>query len=158
MKPKTRSLAVIAPKLPITQPPPHKKDIINALVERARVKHQEHADVFKNKRLEAEQFAKDAILKELVDNPSNFRVRVSPEYNHPEIEYSLEVVPPHIKKLRDAIRAAPLISGFDAAAAVRRDITNKMAQGSSDRVAALLASPEAVKKLDETLQSLGLAE
>lgn len=46
--------------------------------------------------------------------------------------------------------------GFDAAQ-VKRDITVKLSGGViGDRVQALLASPEAVKKLDETLEHIGI--
>ena len=156
MKSKSKALTVAAPQLPATQPPPRKADIICALVERARIKHEEENNILIKRRREAEDAAKEAILKELKDTPENFDVYVRPTYHHPEVEFLMKVIPPHIKKLREAIESVPSTRNFDPAQ-VKRDITVKLSGGViGDRVQALLANPEAVKKLDETLESIGI--
>ena len=161
MKTKTKALALVPASsaignLPATQPPPRKSDIICALVERARVKHQEESAALTKRRTEAEKAAKDAILKELKDHPDNFDVSVYPSYLTPQVNFYIKGMPPHIKKLKAAIGAVPSVRNFDPSA-VKRDITSKLSGGiAGDRVKALLASPDAVKKLDATLEALSV--
>lgn len=161
MKSKT-SLAVVPAasslsSLPATQPPPRKADIICALVERARVKHQEEVNAYKAQRENAEKAAADAIVQELKNNPGNFEIRVTcitSAYSKPEVEYTMKSVPLHIKKLRDDACKVPSMRPFDSAQ-VKRDITAKMSGGiAGDRVKALLSNPDTVKKLDETLEAM----
>ncbi len=67
---------------------------------------------------------------------------------------SAKSIPPHITALIKAERAIDRVRGFDPAQ-VKRDITAKLSGGiAGDRVKALLANPDAVKKLDETLEAL----
>lgn len=139
--------------LPSTiQPPPRKEDIINAMVQRAFIKHGEE-----KQRLEAvKQAAKDkfqaALLAELKAKPDNFSVKVSSWGAAAEIEYRLEVCPPHIEKLRAAYKNVPTLGSFDEVAA-KRQIRDGM-NVTGDRVKALLANPDAVKKLDAALAAI----
>jgi hypothetical protein len=149
MKPKTNKAALALPST--IQPPPRKEDIINAMVERALVKHQEE-----KKRLEEEKQVLKAkfdvaVLAEFKSNPANFNVRVC-TYSPIEIEHVMQVTPPSIEKLRKAYRDAPTLSGFDEAAA-KRKIREGM-NTSGDRVKALLDNPDAVKKLDAALEAI----
>lgn len=135
-------------------PPPRKEDIINAMVERARVKHSEE-----RQRLESlKQVAKDkfqaALLAELKANTESFTVKVDTFQGIAEVEYRLYPCPPHIEKLRASYRNSPTIGMFDESS-VKRQIREGMNLG-GDRVKALLANPDAVKKLDAALNSIAL--
>ena len=138
--------------LPPTAPPPRKEDIINAMVERARVKHEEQRHLIATQRQAAVDALNEALLKELKEKPESFCINFN-MYDAPEIKYSLDVVPPHIRKLREKVREAPYMRGFDAAE-VRRKIRDQYQASSSDRVRALLASPDAVKALDAALAKI----
>lgn len=147
---KTTALASTALTLPKIQPPPRKEDVINAMVERARVKHEEERVKLANNRAEAEKAAEKAIVDELKKNPQNFEMRVvGIEYGRAEVEYRLTVQPPHIEKLRLAVVRSPRLGNFDAAA-MKRQIRAGM-DTAGERVKALLADPSAVKALDTAL-------
>lgn len=158
MKTKSNKLALVPASsslgnLPSTQPPPRKADIIYALVERARVKHQEAVKTYVETRTAAEETVNAAILAELEKNPKSFKMTVNSWSRSLEVEYVLTVIPPHIAKLIAAKNGIPNVGQFDPAQ-VKRDITAKLGGGiAGDRVKALLANPEAVKKLDETLEA-----
>jgi len=147
-KPATSSVLTLPP----TAPPPRKEDIINAMVERARVKHEEQRQHIATQRQAAVDALNEALLKELKEKPESFCINFN-MYDAPEIKYSLDVVPPHIRKLREKVREAPYMRGFDAAE-VRRKIRDQYQASSSDRVRALLASPDAVKALDAALAKI----
>lgn len=149
MKTKTTSSAIALPTT--IQPPPRKEDIINAIVERARVKHDEEGQKLEKLRKEAVNKFNAAVLEELRKNPSNFTVQVC-NYHRPEVQYTMEIVPVAITKLKEAIRQVPSIRGFDAVA-VKRQIREGM-NSASDRVKALLANPDVVKKLDAALNAI----
>ena len=161
MKPKTSKLAIIPASsaignLPATQPPPRKSDNICALVERARVKHEEER--LKSQRLiaEANNKIQAACIAELSKNPGSFDVSHSTHSCGFYVQYSARSIPPHIFALIKAERAISRVRIFDPAA-VKRDITAKLSGGiAGDRVKALLASPDAVKKLDATLEALSV--
>jgi len=148
-KPATSSVLALPP----TAPPPRKEDIINAMVERARVKHEEQRQEHIARREKAVNELNEALLKELKDKPESFCINFHGSYHAPEIEYILDVVPPHIRKLREKVRDIPGMSGFDAVE-VRRKIRDQYQASSSDRVRALLASPDAVKALDAALAKI----
>lgn len=133
-------------------PPPRKEDIITAMTERALVKHQEEQERLEKLRNEAEEALNAAVLQDLKQNPKNFKLRVSAGYNNPEVEYSMLVVPPHITKLKAALRACPCLRSFDFAATKKR-IREGM-NTSGDRVKALLNNEQMVKTLDAALDKL----
>ncbi len=140
--------------LPPTQPPPRKADIIVALVERARVKHEEEVAANNKVLQEAKAKVDQACLAELEKSPKAFKTSVSTWSAGFRVEYVATVTPPHIEKLIKAERAIPRLRSFDAYA-VKREITARLSGGiTGDRVKALLASPDAVKKLDATLQAI----
>lgn len=155
---KKNKLAIVKPaaiNLPATTPPPRKEDIINALVERAMVKHQEEYDKLEAKRATAIDAFNTAILAELTTNRENFECRVSGAEGSwkPEVEFRLNVMPPRIQKLREAVKAIPRMKMFDAVA-VKRQIREGIAGQTGDLVKALLANPDAVRALDATLEQL----
>jgi len=158
-KSKSKQLALVPATstlgtLPATQPPPRKADIICALVERARVKHEEERLNCLNAIKEAEAMTKAACIAELSKNSKAFEVGVHTHSYGFSVNYRIGVIPANIKKLIDAERALPRVRSFDPAQ-VKRDITAKLSGGiAGDRVKALLASPEAVKKLDETFEAM----
>ncbi len=158
-KTKTKTLAIVPASstlgnLPATQPPPRKADIICALVERARIKHHEEYHAIIKQRNVANEAVNAAIVAELEKSPQSFNCTVQYYSGRAEVEYSMRVIPPHITKLIAARNAVPAPRQFDPAQ-VKRDITAKLSGGiAGDRVKALLTSPEAVKKLDETLEAL----
>jgi hypothetical protein len=141
--------------LPATQPAPRKQDIINALVERARVKNQAKNEALQKKRQTAIDLLDTALIEELKKHPDNFERHTRPTYASPEISYRMKVIPPSLKKLQEAHQKLPQCTYFDPAS-VKRDIAAKLNGGiTGDRVQALLANPDAVKKLDATLEALG---
>lgn len=149
----SKKLAIIKPaaiNLPAVVPKPRKEDIINALVERARVKHAEENAKLEAQRAVAVEAFETALLAELTTNPSVFtrRVRNQAHWN-PEVRFELEVLPPKFKKLRDAINAVSIMRSFDPVA-IKKNIRDQL-DTSGDRVQALLSNPDAVKALDATL-------
>lgn len=141
--------------LPPTAPPPRKEDIINAMIERARVKHAEESAKLNAKREAALNELHQALLDELKDNPGHFTLTFHGLYHSPEIEYILKMIPPHIRSLRDKVKMVPSVGLFDAAA-VRRKIRDQYSNVSAgERVKALLSNAEAVKALDAALEKIG---
>ena len=139
--------------LPSTiQPPPRKEDIINAMVERARVKHAEERQRLEALKEEAKEKLKAALTTALQLNPDNFSCKVDTWNGCCGLEFRLQVIPPHIEKLRKAYKEAPTLGLFDESA-VKRKIREGM-NTAGDRVKALLANPDAVKKLDAALTAI----
>jgi hypothetical protein len=161
MKTKAKTLALVPASsalgnLPATQPPPRKADIICALVERARVKHEEERQKVVAQIQEATKKIQAACIEELSKNPAHFEVSCSTYSNSFRLEYYAKCIPPHIARLIQAERSIPRLRSFDPAQ-VKRDITAKLSGGiAGDRVKALLASADAVKKLDATLEALSI--
>lgn len=146
-------LPKMLPALPSTTPPPRKEDIINAMVERARVKHGEEVASLHKKRDAAEKELRDALLAELKVNPQSFTMTVHGMYHAPEIEYSLDIVPAHIRKLRESVRSVPSLQPFDAGY-TRRKIRDQFNASPDDRVKALLSNEDAVKAIDAALERI----
>lgn len=139
--------------LPSTiQPPPRKEDIINAMVERARVKHDEEYQRLESIRAAAESKLEAAVMKNLADHPENFTIRCRANYQHPDVVYEMVAVPANISKLKAELRECKSLRCFDAAS-VKRQIREGM-NSDGGRVKALLANPDAVKKLDAALNAL----
>ena len=149
----TKPAASSALVLPPTTPPPRKEDVINAMVERARVKHEEQRQALVAQRENAVNDLNQALLDELKDKPNSFTINFHATYHAPEVEYILEAIPPHIRKLREKVREIPSMRDFDAVE-VRRKIRSQYQGGSSERVQALLARPDAVKALDAALAKI----
>lgn len=140
--------------LPATQPPPRKADIICALVERARVKHEEEREELRKNKETLNKKAEETLLALFKESPNLFVQSVDFWSHSAEIEYRIQDLPKNALTAVAAARNAPTMCGFDHAT-VKRDITAKLSGGiAGDRVKALLASPDAVKKLDETLEAL----
>jgi hypothetical protein len=150
MKPKTPSTALA---LPVTQPPPRKEDIINAMVERARVKHQTESDKLSAQKKAAEETLEKAVMEQLRSTPEAFESSVSCWGNSATIDFRIRVLPPHIKKLQEAVNKVPRLASFNHVE-VKKQIREGM-NTAGDRVKALLDNPEAVKKLDQALESIG---
>lgn len=155
MKPKDK-LQIIKPavaNLPAITPPPRKEDILNAMVERARVKHQEEYDRLEKNKEGAKEKLKNALLELLKVSPSSFSTDIDTWCGCCRVEFTLENLPPHIEKLRKAYKDAPSIRGFDESA-VKRKIREGMSAAGGDRVKALLDNPEAVKAMDAALDKM----
>lgn len=92
MKPKTSKLAVVQvsplPNLPATQPKPRKEDIINAMVERARVKHGLESAALQDAKNAKKKKVHDAIQALLVSNPEQFVVTVNYWNTSGQVEYA----------------------------------------------------------------------
>lgn len=159
MKAKSNKLALIPASsalgnLPSTQPPPRKADIICALVERARVKHEAEREEVRKKKEDLQKKAEESIITLFKESPHLFTQHVNYCSQSAEIEFRLATLPKSVQAAVTSARNAPTMYGFDAAQ-VKRDITANLSGGiAGDRVKALLSSPEAVKKLDETLEAL----
>jgi hypothetical protein len=150
-----KTLAIVKPtsvNLPTTTPPPRKEDIINAMVERARVKHTEEQQRLEAIREAAEAKLDAAVKKNLDEHPENFTVRYRSHYNSPEIYFEMVAVPAIITKLKAELRECKSLRYFDEQA-VKRKIREGM-NTTGDRVKALLANPDAVKALDAALESI----
>lgn len=139
--------------LPVVQPPPRKEDVVKALVERARAKHAEERAKLEAQQAAARDAFDSALIAELAANPSAFErgIRCRSSYS-PEVQFTLGVLPPKIKKLRDAINATPSLRPFDEKE-VRKSIRESLGDSGS-RVNALLNNPDAVKALDAMLEKL----
>jgi multidrug efflux pump subunit AcrA (membrane-fusion protein) len=139
--------------LPSTiQPPPRKEDIINAMVERARVKHAEEEQRLEAIRNAAQSKLDAAVKKNLNEYPGNFTVRIRANYHQPDVIFEMVAVPPNITKLKADLRECKSLRPFDEAA-VKRQIREGM-NVAGDRVKALLDNPDAVKKLDAALKAI----
>lgn len=151
----SKKLAIVKPaaiNLPATTPPPRKEDIINALVERARVKHQEEAAALDKRRESARIELEKAVEAEFWSKPSNFEKKFDLWSGRIDLEFRLHVIPPHIAKLQRALKDIPALRYFDSAE-VKKQIRAKLGTA-GDRVKALLANPAAVKALDATLEQI----
>lgn len=153
---KKAALTIVKPsaiQLPAMTPPPRKEDIVAGLVERARVKHAEESRELATRKNAAREVFDKAALEHFKKHPEAFEVRVSTYGNSVDIEHTMKVMPPHLLKLKRDYEAIPTLGLFNPAE-VKKMIRDGMGtQG--DRVKALLANPEAVKKLDEMLTTIG---
>jgi CO dehydrogenase/acetyl-CoA synthase gamma subunit (corrinoid Fe-S protein) len=149
MKNKTTSSAIALPAN--IQPPPRKEDIINAMVERARVKHAEENQRLQAIRAAAQSKLESAVRKNLADHPENFTVEVR-DYRQPAVTFEMVAVPPQIAKLKAELRECQSLRNFHDAS-VKRQIREGM-NVAGDRVKSLLANPDAVKKLDAALKAI----
>lgn len=150
MKTKTTSSAIALPST--IQPPPRKEDIINAMVERARIKHAEESKRLEDIRDAAESKLDAAVKKNFDEHPENFTVDYRSNYQSPDIVFTMVAVPPNITKLKAELRECKHLRAFDDAA-VKRQIREGM-NVAGDRVKALLDNPDAVKKLDAALKAI----
>lgn len=155
MKIKSKALIVAAPQLPATQPKPRKADILAALVERAATKHYEQKKQADQKREEKRAEIISFMKAEMATNPQNFDVSLSSAQYTPELEFTIKVIPAGLKKLQEELRKLPDIRDFDSARA-KREIIKALGDDETSRVKALLSNAEAVKKLDETLEHIGI--
>lgn len=136
-----------------TQPPPRKEDIINAMVERARVKHSEECARLSVLRKAAEDKFNAAVMEELRKHPDNFSVRVC-DYRLPKVEYTMQVIPFAIARLKDAIGEVPSLYSFDAAEFQRKVRADTDTDTGGKRMKALLDDPNVVKALDSALDQI----
>lgn len=148
---KKTSTAIV---LPSTQPKPRKEDILNALVERARVKHSKEAAVLQEKRAKALDACKEEARKLLDEQIKT----LTPSFEMPwvgstkkSIEVSFHVTSPKLERLIVAYNAVPSLRNFDAAA-VKMRLRDTLGQSARVRVDALLCNPDAVKALDAMLE------
>lgn len=151
----SKKLALVKPaaiNLPATTPPPRKEDIINAMVERARVKHQEEAEALEKRRTAARIELEKAVEGEFWSKPSSFEKKIELWSGRVDIEFRLHVIPTHIRNLQKALNDIPHMRHFDSAE-VKKQIRAKL-DTAGDRVKALLANPAAVKALDATLEQI----
>jgi len=147
---KTTSSAIALPST--IQPPPRKDDIINAMVERARVKHSEECQRLEAIRAAAQSKLDAAVQKNLDEHPENFTTSYYSNYYHPEIHFKMVTVPASITKLKAELYACQRLRDFDESA-MKRQIREGM-NSAGDRVKALLDNPDAVKKLDAALNAI----
>ena len=150
-----KTLAIVKPasvNLPATTPPPRKEDIINAMVEQARVKHTEEQQRLEAIREAAEAKLDAAVKKNLDEHPENFTISYRSSYSSPEIHFEMVAVPASITKLKAELRDCKGLRSFDAVE-VKRKIRAGM-NTAGDRVKSLLANPDAVKALDAALESI----
>lgn len=152
---KTTTLALTTSSLPSTQPKPRKADIIAALVERAAAKHAETKKLADQKREAKKNEIIEFLKAEMEVNPQNFDVHLSSAQYTPELEFTIKVIPAGLKKLQEELRKLPDIRDFDSARS-KRSIIEALGEDETSRVKVLLSNAEAVKKLDETLEDLGV--
>lgn len=154
MKTKTTKLALVPvsplPNLPATQPKPRKEDIINAMVERARVKHGLESAALQDAKNAKKQKVHTAIQSLLVSNPEQFTITVNYWNTSGQVEYSHRSLPPKIVTLIRDANNAPTMKMFNYAE-VKAQIRAGM-DTAGDRVKSLLADAGAVKALDAALE------
>jgi multidrug efflux pump subunit AcrA (membrane-fusion protein) len=151
----SKKLTVTKPaaiNLPAMTPPPRKEDIINAMVERARVKHAEESQRLEAIRSATESKLNAAVKKNLDEHPENFTIRIRANYQQPEIHFEMVAVPAAITKLKLELSACQRLRSFDEVA-VKRQIREGM-NVAGDRVKALLNNTDAVKALDAALAGI----
>lgn len=158
-KPKpTKTESPLALASPATvQPKPRKEDIINALVERARVKHEVEAKEIEKQREKLEMDLREAVKAHFRANPSLWVENVtswSGRLRTLIIEVRCADVPAKIKQLQNKFNQLPSLTAFNAVE-VKRRIREAMSQGKGASVKALLGNAEMVKKLDQTLKAIG---
>ena len=124
------------------------------MLERARIKHAEESQRLKDEEQAARQKFDAALTAELKAHPEKFTVESKCWGGSAEVHYILHALPPALEKLRIAYRNAPSLRPFDDAA-VKRQIREGL-NFAGDRVKALLANPDAVKKLDAALASIAV--
>lgn len=155
MKPKDK-LQIIKPavaNLPAITPPPRKEDILNAMVERARVKHHEEAQRLGAIRAAAESKLDAAVKKNFDEHPENYTMRIRANYQQPDIIFEMVAVPPIITKLKTEVRECKSLKPFDPVA-TKKQLREALGSSATDRVKTLLANPEAVKAMDAALEKL----
>lgn len=152
MKNKLTIIKPAAINLPATTPPPRKEDIINAMVERARVKHEEERQKLTVQHQKAKKEFDDAVIEELKKNPDSFEITVNHWQTSAKVEYRIRVIPPHLTRLKRLLDAVPSVGSFNPQE-VKRQIREGMSTA-GDRVKALLENPTAVKALDAALNEM----
>lgn len=149
MKAKTPSTALA---IPTFVPPARKEDVITAMVERARVKHQEEREKYALNKEALNKAVEGAIIALFNESPHLFVQSVDFWNNSAEIKFDCQKLPAKIVAVVAAARNAPTICSFDPVA-TKRAIRDGMYAG-GDRVKALLDNPETVKALDAALESI----
>lgn len=149
----TMNTAIIAPKNSLAKidkmvPKPTKTEIINAMVERARVKHELDE---KSRRIQADAL-KGKIIK-LADKLRKTAAFREPSINsyssNPHVEYEVRVSSPELTELMkqwDEVRRGRAFDPKQAKEAIRAKLNNEPARVN------LLNDPEAVKAIDAKLE------
>lgn len=149
MKAKTTSTALA---LPSFVPPARKEDIIAAMVERARVKHEAEREKLRLEKIELQKKAEESIIALFKESPHLFVQSVDYLSCSADVKFELSKLPPKVQAAVSAERNAPTLCSFDAAE-VKRSIRAGMYAG-GDRVKALLNDANAVKALDAALEAI----
>lgn len=156
MKTKPNKLTIVKvsalPNLPATQPKPRKEDIINAMVERARVKHTAESASMQDAKNAKKKKVYDAIKALLASHPEQFEITVNFWNTQGAVEHRCASFPPKIVALIRDANNAPTMRLFDASA-VKAQIRAGM-DTAGDRVKALLSDTGAVKALDAALEAI----
>lgn len=150
---KTTSTALTIPQT-IT-PKPTKNDIINAMVERARVKHAEEFQKMNAAKVAAEEKIKTLAMQEFASNPPKPKITICGWSGSRRVDVEFQVRSPELTKLIATYDGMPTMRGFDEVA-VRRQIRDGMGSVKGAAVQALLANPEAVTALDASLAHIGM--
>lgn len=150
---KSASSALILPQTII--PKPRKEDIITAMVERARVKHEQAVAEYKEKQ-EALTAKIEAAAKAAFDrSPPTPKFNISSYRELFNVELEFRVESPLITSLCKQHKELRH-PGFFSAPDVRRKIRDGMTGERTNGVQALLNSPDAVKALDASLEHIGM--
>lgn len=153
MKKKTTSTALVIPQT-IT-PKPTKNDIINAMVERARVKHNEERDRLRKLREASMEKIKEAAKVEFQKNPPKPDLTVLTSSYYEYVQFEFRVTSPELKNLMKEHEKIGSLRPFDEKE-VRAFIREGMSTQTGNAVQSLLANPDAVKALDASLEHIGM--
>lgn len=147
------STALVIPSTLV--PKPNKNDIINAMVERARVKHEAEAKAKKEAKEAAGKKIEEAAAAEFARHQPSPRYVIHTWSNSRRVELEFQVTSPFITKMIAAYDAMPTLRPFDEKQ-VRLAIRKGMNDIRPNGVYALLENAEAVKTLDASLAHIGL--
>lgn len=153
MKKKTTSTALVIPQS-IT-PKPTKNNIINAMVERARVKHNQERGEYEAKRAKLKEKIDTAAMAELSRSPGTPQTKIRTWTGSERVEIEYTVKSPMLAKLIREYHDMPSPRHFDDVS-VRRQIREGMSNQAGNAVQSLLANPDAVKALDASLEHIGM--
>ena len=132
-----------------------KNELLTALVERARIKHEEEKAAARLLVDQTSERLKQAVLERLREYPDDFDVTFK-EYNCSVVS-TPKVIPPRLLRLQEEYQEACCKSpGWFDADGTRRKIRAAMdgTSTSSQRIQAVLGNMEAVKSLDAALDAV----
>lgn len=146
----TTSLALVIPPL---VPKPTKTELVDALVDRAALKHAADSKINSDKKEALSKKIFTLALKRMTKSEKPYQQYIRSSRNTPGVEIAWFVTSPEIEaaiKERDAI---PWLGGFERSV-IKRKIRESLATQPPSRPNPLLTNPTAIKALDAFVRDL----